>query len=124
MSVLFNQQNLLAWHLKEYEYNGGERDFTYSTYLMLDTKTAQKITLEDVFLPNYEKELLAKLEKLLRAEDENKLFVDKTLWISKNFYFDDKFVYFAYQFDELSPYLLQPILVKLAWEEINHLKKN
>lgn len=117
----------------EYEHYEGNIDPTLATYeLNFRVDNGQRITLEDIFIPEYEDELLELLMQSLLDEydchtkeqlQEQGLLLLTDLFITTNFRIDEWDVKFVYNPSEIGAAELGVIELEIPYAEVKHLIK-
>ena len=117
----------------EYEHYEGNIDPTLATYeLNFRVDNGQRITLDDIFIPGYENELLELLMRSLLDEydchtkeqlQEQGLLLLTDLFITTNFRIDEWDVKFVYNPSEIGAAELGVIELEIPYAEVKHLIK-
>ncbi|MBX7107991.1 MAG: DUF3298 and DUF4163 domain-containing protein [Chitinophagales bacterium] len=127
--VVYNEHYLMSVRVTGYTYTGGAHGNTVYSYMVLDLKTGETLTLDDLFLKSSKRELAAIAEKQLRINrniDESASLKDNGLLINKldlneAFYIDHGGIGFTYSPYEIAPYADGPINIYLQWEQVKSL---
>jgi hypothetical protein len=94
-------------------FEGGAHGLNQQLTMNFNNKTGQLIELTDIFVPGYESQLVAELQKALRektgAENLSKLrsqgyLVSMEMYPSENYIINDETITFIYNPDEIAPY--------------------
>lgn len=103
--VTYNQDNVLSLVMYQYSDTGGAHGMTYRQAFTFSLKDGKRLLLSDLFgaNPNYKKELNAKLNKLVKA-DEGYLGGFNGLTTEKYFYLKEEKVVLFFQLYEYTAY--------------------
>lgn len=121
---------LLTYSCRYEEYTGGAHGIYITTFLNLDLQTLTPIRLDDIFIDNYQEELIDLLYNQLMIDNqvtthqelENMGYTTTgDLFPTENFYFTTKGIVFYYNVYEIAPYVMGPINITLPYEMINHI---
>ncbi|HOY19980.1 MAG TPA: DUF3298 domain-containing protein [Haliscomenobacter sp.] len=108
MEVLFNQDNLLSIATVDYSYAGGAHGNYGSACASFDLEKKKKISLEDVFKPNYEatltQALTAAAKKKFNVQDLEEVLFVKEVEPNGNFFLTGKGICFNYVPYEIGAY--------------------
>lgn len=129
MSVAHNAHGILVLHLSDYAYTGGTSGLDLQRFLVVDTETGNKLSLNDVMLPGK----MQLLNTLIRGEICRSLnipygddllshgFFSNTTEPASNFYFSDSGLCFHYNVYEVANAATGPVSVCLPYPSIREL---
>ncbi|MBL7814781.1 MAG: DUF3298 domain-containing protein [Saprospiraceae bacterium] len=130
MEVLFNEKGLLSVGFAGYSYDGGAHGYHATALASYDLATKKQLTLNDVFKPNYPKELNKALEKALRTkyalnpkEGLGQMLFDNSIAANDNFALTRKGILFCYTPYEIAAYAYGEIQLYVPFEEVKTLLK-
>ncbi len=117
MDKLFENNSFIIMILDNSSYTGGAHGIYYSISYVFDKKANKQISLNDIFYDkdttNIKNLIIDKLKKTGYYEN-----VYTEVYISNDFYFDNKYFYFFYNPYDIAPYAAGPVEVKIPFEEI------
>lgn len=128
--VQFYEKDLLVYRMDYNEYTGGAHGTYSSTFLNLDLKNRQKLSLNDVFTGDYQKELIKLLWEELMAEhkvgsraalEDMGYGVTGDLYPTENFYLDKNGITFYYNIYEFTPYVMGATEISLPFDKVLHM---
>lgn len=128
--ILFQDENITSYVVEHYEYTGGAHGSLSKLFYTIDLDKIITITEEDVFKPNYQKELTSKLIDALVLQYEvnapeeliEKGFFDiNEIAPNNNFWLDDKGINYIFNQYEIAPYSMGPIEVNIPYKELESL---
>lgn len=126
ISIAYNSPSVITISLGEDAYLGGAHGNYFATYFMIDTETADSLTLDDIFEPGYESSLLPMVEKNFREyysispsaslSDEGFWFENETFHLPQNCALVETGLLCFYNAYEVAPYVMgsAPIIVPYA----------
>jgi len=125
VEVLYNRGNLLTLGFWDYWFTGGAHG-NYATFLQaFDLQTKKEITLQDVFVPGYEKTIKPALEQAVRnrfgiskSEPIGSVLFDNDIATTENFGLTGKGVVFNYPPYEIAAYAAGEIRLFIPYSEI------
>ena len=127
--IVYNRNNFLSIVVcKEYYYGGAHGGHNY-TNRVIDLKTGQRITEDEIFTDDYQDDLakiiidaIALSFNIEMAELENIGFYNlDEIFPNNNFYTDDSGITYTYNEYEIAAYVLGPITVQIPYNNIRHL---
>lgn len=121
---------LLTYRCHYEEYTGGAHGMYATNFLNLDMRTLTPVTLDDLFVGEYQDELTRLLwEQLMK--DNNVSTQDELrdlgfastgeLTPTENFYLDDKGITFYYNVYDIAPYVMGSVTITLKRDDVAHL---
>ncbi len=125
-------KNYITYIANVYMFGGGAHGNSIVITKNIDAKTGKIITLNDIFLPNYETDLNQAIEKELlkayKAKDLDELksqgfFMGTEPYASDNFIVTNKDITFIYSPDEIAPHAVGEIRVSIKKDDIKSLLK-
>ncbi|MDO4625814.1 MAG: RsiV family protein [Pasteurellaceae bacterium] len=135
LSYVGQRENLLTYHLFQYDYGGGAHGNYLSRYLNIDSNKHAILTLNDILLQGKKDALKQALWDSYERDhgttesDEKGNYVTTTFTqkadftISPEFYFNGDGLNFVYQPYELGPYAEGEITLTLYWGQLSELVK-
>ena len=115
-----------------YAYNGGAHGSSFTVIKNINAQTGKVMTLKDIFVPGYEKQLNRLIAEKLCEMNEVKTLQelrDKTVFLgvevypSANFILGEKDIVFVYSPDEIACHAMGEIRVKISNKELDNLFK-
>lgn len=131
--VLFDMDNLLSYQISSMDYKGGANSSTAYRNIVIDLKTGDMLSEQDIFVPEYRKilnELLIRKivlqNKVQKPEDllEFGYWGIEDLTSNENFYVDNSGVTYIFNPGEYSAPSLGEIKVFLPYDEIRNLLRD
>lgn len=131
-SVVPARDNVWGYQLNLVTYEGGAHGSYTTTYMNFDKVTGRLLTLDDVFVPGYEKPLtqvlLTTLQDQLQMSSVEELqengFLNWTdMYPTKNFLLAPDGVRFYYNIYEIAPYACGPTELTVPYEALKDLLK-
>jgi len=124
-----NHYGLLVYRMESYGYTGGAHGMGASSFLVIDTESMTEIGLDDIFIPEYEEQLMQLLERSFRinyfVEPEQSLteagLFENEIPPTKNFFLTENSIGFYYNPYHLAPYAMGAQVISLRWDEVEHL---
>jgi hypothetical protein len=129
-TILYNCDGLLSFAVYMSSYAGGAHGYASTSFYTLCVKTAERITEDDLFVKDYEKEIADLIVKELCLQygveepsglEESGFFDVKEIFPNGNFFLNDKGITYAFNPYEISAYALGTIEVYLPYADIKHL---
>lgn len=130
--VLYDRNKLLSYQVSTMDYKGGANSSTLYKNVVLDLKTGNVVTEQDIFIPDYKKVLNAMLTSKI-VEQNNVKTAEELLefgyWgieditSNNNFYLDDKGLTYIFNQGEYSAPSLGKIQVPFSFEELSAILK-
>lgn len=130
--IVFNQDDLLSYTVTVENYTGGAHGAHSHTNQVLDLKTGDPLTEEDIFVENFQEGLARILVDAIARQngvDEPKelenmgFFSIEEIFPNGNFLVDDTGVTYTFNEYEIAAYVVGAVNVHLPYEEIGHLLK-
>lgn len=128
--VNFYEKDLLVYRIDFNEYTGGAHGMYASTFLNYDLKNVHQLTLDDIFIGDYQdalsdllwNQLMADQKVQTRTELEDMGYGSTgDLIPTENFYLSKKGITFYYNVYEFTPYMMGPVEIALPYEAIAHI---
>jgi hypothetical protein len=119
--VYYNQNDILIVANRYYTYEGGAHGMYGCTYLHHDLQKNKEITLEDVFIKDYQKILTPLLLK--KSKELNIPLLSDTIEPTENFLLSSKTITFVYQPYEIASYADGIIEIEIPYQEIKEILK-
>lgn len=128
--VMYYQQDLLVYRIDTNEYTGGAHGMHKSIFMNFDLKDLHPLTLDDIFVGEYQETLSDLLWKQLvhdqkaesRAELEEMGYGSLgDLVGTENFYLNKEGITFFYNVYEFTPYSMGTTEIKLAYPAIERI---
>ena len=127
--IVYNRNDILSFNVYTEGYYGGAHGTHTHTNRVINLKTGQQITENDIFTDNYQDELakilvdrIALLNNVEVAELENiGFFSVNEIFPNKNFYVDETGITYTFNEYEIAAYVVGPVLVPIPYEKILHL---
>ena len=132
MHILYNDNNLLTYYLLDYTYTGGAHGMETNNFTVVNIKTGEALTLNDLFKPGYETQLTSlltsKLKLMAKTGPEEKLsdhgfFVDD-ISPNSNFYITASGIGFFYNHYEIAPYASGQTDILLTFHDLLPILRN
>jgi hypothetical protein len=133
-SVKFYNDDFISLIFSENTYLGGAHPNSYTVFTVLDLNSGNKITLEDIFIADYEpilnkvaEEEFRKLKELEEYEDLDEAgfwFDDNKFSINDNFALSDEGLTFYYNNYEITAYAYGPTELIIPLAKISQLIKD
>jgi hypothetical protein len=129
-TILYNRDGILSFAVYVSTYTGGAHGYISTSFYSLCVATAERITENDLFIKESEKEIAALIVKELCTQydvkkpeqlEELGFFDVKEILPNGNFYLDDKGITYAYNVYEIAAYAMGTIEVRLPYADIKHL---
>lgn len=125
ISIIFNEKGLLSIGYTTYEYTGGAHGNHSTSLATYDLAQKKALTLNDIFLPNYEKTINKALANAARRQFNmkpneplsNNLF-DNSIEPTNNFCITPKGILFLYNPYEIAAYAYGEIELFIPFQEI------
>ena len=125
LSIIFNEKGLLSIGYSTYSYTGGAHGNHATNIVTYDLAQKKALTLNDVFLPKYEKTINKALANAVRRQFKmkpneplsNNLF-DNSIKSSNNFCITSKGILFLYNPYEIAAYVYGEIELFIPFSEI------
>ena len=127
--IIYNRNDLLSFVVyKEGYYGGAQASHNYINRV-IDLKTGQRITEDDIFVLDYQDDLtefiidaIAFSNNVEIDELENIGFFDvNEIYPNKNFYVDETGIFYTYNEYEISAYVVGEVTIQIPYEKIRHL---
>ncbi|BDS12916.1 DUF3298 and DUF4163 domain-containing protein [Aureispira anguillae] len=128
IDVLLNTPTLMSLKIHKLEFTGGAHANTWTSYLNLNLKTGEVLSLDDLFLENYQTELLAISEAAFKQKvnldaDTNLIethyeFNAGDFMLPPNFSIGSTGLHFHYNPYDLGPFALGAISFKIPYQKI------
>ncbi len=133
--IRHNDQHLLCLEYATNEFQGGMHGIYQSTYYNFNLQTGAQITLEELFIKDFENALTEKAEQIFRNNFGIKsnqslgefgfTFPGNTFKLNRNFYVTKTGIGFYYNVYEIAPYAVGALEVFIPYSAIHSLiKKN
>jgi hypothetical protein len=129
MSLNFNR--VLSLQYNAYFYMGGAHGSFNIEFINYDLETGNEITLENIFIKNYEKKLNPIAEKIFRKKYKYKLkqdlekegfwFLDNKFTLNKNFGFTPEGILFQFNQYEIAPYAMGIFDVVIPYSDLKEI---
>jgi hypothetical protein len=130
MSILYNEGTLLSVGYGSYSYMGGAHGNHATIVATYDTKARRAFTLNDIFLPGYEKILDKAIENAIRKQfglakgaPLSEVLFNDTVEHNNNFYLTGKGIVFLYNPYEAAAYAMGEIEAFVPFKEIKTVVK-
>jgi hypothetical protein len=134
IEVQYSDEKIFSVSFTEYSYLGGAHPNSYTVFTVLELNSGNKITLEDIFIANYEPILnkiaeqeFRKLKELEEYEDLDEAgfwFDDNKFSINDNFALSDEGLTFYYNNYEITAYAYGPTELIIPLAKISQLIKD
>lgn len=132
MNVKYNENNIISLCFEKYGYTGGAHGINIMKYVVLDMKQNKRLEQEDIFMENYQPNLIKLLDKKLRRingilPDENLRdagFLVDQMEISDNFYVNNEGIGFFYNVYQISPYAAGTTELFIPFAELKSILKS
>lgn len=129
--VVYEQNGILALAFDQYGYEGGAHPNSLVSFLNFDLKTSVKLTLDDLFVANYQQELTQIAENYFRqarnvptgdALDQAGFWFEKNRFaLNDNFSIQAEGLVFLFNAYEIAPYVMGPTEFIVPWKSITQL---
>ncbi len=132
-NVQFYDKGLLVYRVQTNEYTGGAHGNYATNYLNIDLALMRPLTLDDVFVGDYQENITNMIWSQLMAEHKVKtreeleeMGYGSTGEIApiENFYLNNKGITFYYNVYDITPYAMGPVSVSLPYAMIEHWLNN
>lgn len=132
-SVLFNKADLISYQITSMDYKGGANSYTAYKNLVIDLKTGNILTEDDIFNPEYGRVLnQVIIDKIVKQNNAKKTeeLLELGYWgiedltSNGNFWVDDKGITYIFSQGEYSAPSLGEITVKIPYSEIHEILKD
>ena len=130
--ILFQSDSLLSYAVEYSDYEGGAHGSYRITYTNIDLNDLITLSEEDLFIPNYYKELTSKIVQSLMkeysVEDADSLlmrgfFNIEDIVPNNNFWLSEKGIHYSYNQYEIAPYAMGVIDVTVPYSELSGILK-
>jgi hypothetical protein len=126
MHALHNERNFLTLQFSKYVFTGGSHGLLMHDYLVMDLESGKKLRLEDLFIPGYQDELTALINKAVRnmysVKPEESLkergFFTDLVEPHQNFYINSDGIGFYYNYYMISSYANGPTDVFIPFSDL------
>lgn len=117
----------VCYEIQSSRYEGGAHEYDQTLYLNFNPQNGHKILLNDIFVPNYQSELLKLLTQELKyqfdCQNANELseigiLNSSELYVPKNFKLGTDSIEFLYNVYEIAPYDVGPIHLRLSYKQL------
>lgn len=126
VQVYFNSPDLLTLGYTDYSYTGGAHGMFGTRVASYDLRAARSLSLDDILLPGFEKQVGIALERAARLkynlkprESLDAILFEKEIQPNGNFGLTDKGVFFVYTPYEIAPYAAGEIELYVSFEQIS-----
>lgn len=125
-NIKFNEDYILSIEWSSYAYTGGAHGLQVDKYLVMDLTNGNKLVLDDLFIPDYKKDLILILNDQFRKKYEISpdkpltqagFFVD-TVFITKNYFLGKTGMTFHYNSYELAPHSMGHIEIFIPYKKL------
>lgn len=130
--IMFQNDSLLSYAVEYSDYTGGAHGSHRITYTNVDLGELVTVSEEDIFLPNYKKQLTEIIINRLMAQ-HNVTAPDSLINIgffnleevfpNNNFWLSDKGIHYSYNQYEIAPYSMGVIDVDIPYEDLSAILK-
>lgn len=121
-SLLYKDKEYLSLRYTMYMYEGGAHGNWHSTHWIIDRKSKEIISFEDIFelkhLSAIKKLNDIALQQTFPEEDINTLLFDMNYEVSKDIYITDNGIIFQYDPYEIAAYVFGSIEVFISWDKL------
>lgn len=130
--IAYNQNNIISYTVNFENYTGGAHGAHSFTNHVINLKTGNLITEEDIFVDGYQEDLaqilVDRIAKQNSLDDVKELenigfFSIDEIFPNGNFLIDDNGITYTYNEYEIAAYVVGATNVHLPYEEIQHLLK-
>jgi len=131
--VKFYEKDLMVYRIDFNEYTGGAHGMYTSTFLNFDLKNMHQLTLDDIFIGEYQDILSDLLWNQLMADQKVKTRTELEdlgygstgdLIPTENFYLGKEGITFYYNVYEFTPYVMGAVEITLPYEAMGHVLGN
>lgn len=128
--ILFQNDLLLSYAVEYSDYEGGAHGSYRITYTNIDLNELVTISEEDLFVPNYYKELTNKIiESLMKKYEVQKpdsllmkgFFTIEDIVPNNNFWLSDEGINYSFNQYEIAPYAMGVIDVTVPYSELSEI---
>ena len=127
--IVYNRNDLLSFVVYKDSYYGGAHGSHQYSNRVVDLKTGQQITENEIFVDDYPDDLakiivhgIAMANKVEITELENIGFFNVSeIYPNKNFYVDETGITYTYNESDIAAYVVGPVSVKIPYEQIRYL---
>lgn len=128
--IEYYNKDLLVYKINYNEYTGGAHGIYATNYYNFDLQKKMIISLDDIFVPNYEEALITELWNQLMIDNQassieqlKDMGFESTgeLIPTSNFALDNTGITFVYNVYEIAPYSMGAITISIPYEKISHL---
>ena len=129
---LLNDENIFSYGFDQYVYMGGAHGLNVLSYYNFDTKTARRITEQDLFADGYEPAITELIKQYIVENNEqiNTLedLEQSDFWVDSikpngNFFISDEAITYVFNPYEIAPHYIGHTEVSLPYASIAHLLK-
>ena len=130
--VLYDKNMLLSYQVSSMDYKGGANSSTLYKNVVLDLKTGNVVTEQDIFIADYKKELNAMLTSKIVAQNNVKKAEEllefgywgiEDITSNNNFYLDDNGLTYIFNQGDFSAPSLGKIQVPFSFKELTAILK-
>jgi len=130
--VLYDKNKLLSYQASSMDYKGGANSTTLYRNVVIDLKTGNVVTEQDIFIPEYKNVLNAMLTDKIVAQNKVKTAEEllefgywgiEDITSNNNFYIDDKGLTYIFNQGEYSAPSLGEIRVPFTFDELSVILK-
>ena len=123
---------LIAIRYGSYTFSGGAHGSGFDAFINWNPKTKKVVYLNDILLPNSEKELNIIAERIFRKDEnlvdtasleQDYFFKDNKFALKENYLFTPTGIRFLYNEYEIKPYVAGQTELDIPWEQIKTLIK-
>lgn len=131
MNIILNSKNILSYCISDYNYTGGAHGSSTSNYYNISLKNSEILSLEDIFIANYEEKLKEKILQSLityfnvntKQELDEFLFSYESVYLTNNFYLTNVGICFVYNEYDIAPYVTGQIKAFIEFSELKDILK-
>ncbi len=131
VSLLCNDKNIITLRFYYYSYTGGAHGLFGDDFSSIDLETGKTLSLDDIFVPGYKREIGRLLDARVRQTDqvptdgnlEDYGYFTDNITPGDTFYVTPDGIGFYYNIYEIRPYAYGPSDIFLSFKEIKQLIK-
>jgi len=127
--IQYNEKQILSLEFYDHGYTGGAHGLSLSKFIVLSLNDGHKITLEEIFRPDFRNDLRDILNSQIRDQydiSKNTDLRDAGFWVealdpSDNFYLNKDGIGFYYNQYEVAPFAMGPVDIFIPYHKLKRI---